>query len=259
MRDLYRGIGLNGREHSEETISDRVSRTANTSPHAAHEAAFVLLNPARRRVYDRAYSTVSKIAEIRLRLRLDATDLWQQSQCDEFLNNLRDGARREKVGTKPPRLSRRVPWRAAILLIVLLLPIAVAIFGAATDRPAPHQMKEFAEQPKAPVMSATDRAAAVRERRIRNFVIHRMTRDSAPLEDAPINDAVALVREGVGYAPPQTGVIYQRGPGVAPLEIKTQSGANYFVKLVDWNTNNVAMSAFIRGGDRFDVEVPLGV
>lgn len=46
--------------------------------------------------------------------------------------------------------------------------------------------------------------------------------------------------------------------GVAPLEIKTNFGANYFIKLIDAGTQQIKMSAFIEGGKTFKILVPLG-
>ncbi len=45
--------------------------------------------------------------------------------------------------------------------------------------------------------------------------------------------------------------------GVAPLEIRTSAGQNYFVKLVD-SAGRVVMTMLIEGGRRFETEVPLG-
>lgn len=47
-------------------------------------------------------------------------------------------------------------------------------------------------------------------------------------------------------------------PGLAPLEIRTQPGADYFVKLVDRATGRDALGIYVRGGRPIEVEVPLG-
>ncbi len=46
--------------------------------------------------------------------------------------------------------------------------------------------------------------------------------------------------------------------GVAPLEIKTQFGKNYYVKVVNTRNNQVALTAYIIGGRSFEVLMPLG-
>ena len=46
--------------------------------------------------------------------------------------------------------------------------------------------------------------------------------------------------------------------GVAPLEIKTGAGNNYYIKIVNVSSNQTALIAYIVGGRRFEVEMPLG-
>jgi hypothetical protein len=45
---------------------------------------------------------------------------------------------------------------------------------------------------------------------------------------------------------------------VAPLEIQTQSGLNYLVKLVDARTKSPVLTVFVVGGTTVNVDVPLG-
>ena len=47
--------------------------------------------------------------------------------------------------------------------------------------------------------------------------------------------------------------------GVAPLEIKTRTGNNYYIKIVDIANNQVVLTAYIVGGRHFEVLIPLGV
>lgn len=46
--------------------------------------------------------------------------------------------------------------------------------------------------------------------------------------------------------------------GVAPLEIKTGSGNNYYIKIVNVSNNQTALTAYVVGGRPFEVEMPLG-
>lgn len=45
---------------------------------------------------------------------------------------------------------------------------------------------------------------------------------------------------------------------IAPFEILSQVGDNQFVKLVDANTGQDAIAILVRGGERFEVDIPLG-
>ncbi|MBL8200351.1 MAG: hypothetical protein JNK40_05195 [Chromatiales bacterium] len=45
---------------------------------------------------------------------------------------------------------------------------------------------------------------------------------------------------------------------IAPFEISTSPGSNYLVKLVDARRGTEVMDVFVRGGQRVEVQVPLG-
>jgi hypothetical protein len=58
--------------------------------------------------------------------------------------------------------------------------------------------------------------------------------------------------------PASAGVMQRPSePGVAPLGIKTRSGNDYYVKLVDMAGRTV-MTMYVEGGRYFETEVPLG-
>lgn len=54
-----------------------------------------------------------------------------------------------------------------------------------------------------------------------------------------------------------TGIIKWPQSAIAPLEIKTTTGFNYFIKLIDSNGRS-AMTMYIKGGENFQTKVPLG-
>ncbi len=68
------------------------------------------------------------------------------------------------------------------------------------------------------------------------------------------------VLQGNSKQLPRTGVLTQQflGKGVAPLEIKTKSGSNYYVKVLNWSTHDEVITAFIRGGEPFETLLPVG-
>lgn len=45
---------------------------------------------------------------------------------------------------------------------------------------------------------------------------------------------------------------------IAPLGINTKEGQNYFIKLVDSDTNKTALTIFVRGGQPVNIQIPLG-
>lgn len=75
-----------------------------------------------------------------------------------------------------------------------------------------------------------------------------------------IEAAVQKLINGESDPLPTTRVIRKNfyGLGVAPLEVKTNSGSNYYLKVVDWTTKAEILTAFIRGGQPFETTVPVG-
>jgi hypothetical protein len=57
-----------------------------------------------------------------------------------------------------------------------------------------------------------------------------------------------------------TGLVWNRTGrrAEAPLTIVTSSGSDYYVKLIDAYTGADAIAIFVKGGQRIDVEVPIG-
>ena len=56
-----------------------------------------------------------------------------------------------------------------------------------------------------------------------------------------------------------TGIITQEfDKGAAPLAIKTQSGNDYYVKIIEVNTRHAVMTAYIKGGEAINAKLPLG-
>jgi hypothetical protein len=72
---------------------------------------------------------------------------------------------------------------------------------------------------------------------------------------APVtSDACAARRQ------PEQGVYanYVESPGIAPLTIKTESGSNYFIKVVDTATDRPIRTLFVYGGSTLEALVPAG-
>lgn len=67
---------------------------------------------------------------------------------------------------------------------------------------------------------------------------------SEPVQPLPINGAIKR---------------YVEDEAIAPLKITTrESGNHYFVKIVDWYTNRLVCTVFIRSGQFVSLDVPLG-
>ncbi|MEM7820361.1 MAG: J domain-containing protein [Candidatus Aenigmatarchaeota archaeon] len=65
-----------------------------------------------------------------------------------------------------------------------------------------------------------------------------------PIQPLPINGAIKR---------------YVDDEAIAPLKITTrESGNHYFVKIVDWHTNKLVCTVFIRSGQSVNLDVPIG-
>ncbi len=74
---------------------------------------------------------------------------------------------------------------------------------------------------------------------------------SSPLPSKPVfNPPIIPISQGV--------VTRSNEEGIAPFEILTEAGSDYFIKLVDVRTQNEILTAYIQGGRPFEVDVPLG-
>jgi hypothetical protein len=120
MKDLYRHLGVN------ESATDAEVRAAlaDVDADTQEAAAFILLDPRRRAVYDRNRRTVATIGRLRANLGLNLTRFWPRSRFEDFTIDL----------TPPPRRRRRV----------VMDPTAVAwAFGVKPAVRRPHRRRRI--------------------------------------------------------------------------------------------------------------------
>jgi len=74
-------------------------------------------------------------------------------------------------------------------------------------------------------------------------------------------DSQAAFEANFKPQPAKPGILFNNSglEGIAPFEIVTSPGANYFVKLVDFLSDEGTVGIFVRGGQRIEVNVPLGL
>jgi len=92
------------------------------------------------------------------------------------------------------------------------------------------------------------------------MVIQRLKRAGLSTDNVTVGVAVLKIIQGISDTLPPTGVLTRgfKGQGVAPLQVKTQVGANYYIKVVDWTTKSEVLTAFVQGGQPFETTVPVG-
>lgn len=73
---------------------------------------------------------------------------------------------------------------------------------------------------------------------------------SAKIEQPPFTAPPVQINHGI--------ISKSFAVGVAPLEIRTRYGNNYYIKIVNTSTNQAALTAYVVGGRPFEVLMPLG-
>lgn len=118
-----------------------------------------------------------------------------------------------------------------------------------------------------PTLDGIAEIAKARAERVRQFVTSRFARigiaASATIVETNVQrmaHAPLATAFNIANPVPSTGLVDKNffGEGVAPFEIKTRSGGYYFIKLVDSSTDQEVLTAFIRGGEPFETNVPIG-
>lgn len=230
MRNLYTRLGIEPLA-SEQEIRAAIARCTNST--VKTDGAEVLLNPSRRRNYDRVHRTLCDIGVLRAHLGLSHGNNWGSPESDDFNVEPTHGiSLHDELVAKIKRFNKKSKVDDFV-----------------------NSVKEF--------IAGIFRLAAVFGAIAGVIWIISIWEDSSRSSSAPRS----------GYSPPsqptfnepalqlpQSGTIrrYTSRAGVAPLEIKTSAGSNYLIKLEDVSSGRNILDVFIRGGSTIEIEVPLG-
>lgn len=83
----------------------------------------------------------------------------------------------------------------------------------------------------------------------------QIEQETSALEVNPVKPMPTIPR-------PSSGLYTENLNGqqaIAPLEIRTDSGSDYYVKVVNAANDNDTLAIYIHGGETVEVEVPLGI
>jgi hypothetical protein len=242
MRDLYRHIGLPGHTDDRTAIANAIQRCRSDRA-AARAAEAILLDPERKAIYDRARNTLETIGQIRANLGLLRAQNWLASNCSDFdvMPSTRVARSRNPRVTSYTAKSKHSWFSLGIVILGCLFSIGFVGFFVS------QVIREEASLPR----------------------IQRSGPGSYPSREVrSLNQRVAIppgfvLEDREGRSPldlPSTGVMRRTYTGmpVAPLEIRTTAGRNYYIKVVAYGTDREVLSAFIRGGEPFETTMPLG-
>ncbi len=137
MKDLYKQLGVD--ESAGESDIRVAVGTAAGEPR--DDAEFILLDPARRAVYDRNRRVLVTVGRLRANLGLNLSRFWPRSRFADFtidLNPVTGGEGRRidpmtmawALGVEPPGGGRpRRPRRRTLLVVAVLAIVATVSFA----------------------------------------------------------------------------------------------------------------------------------
>lgn len=257
MRNLYSRLKI---DPSASTDEVRAAIAACRHATLRDDAAEVLLVPERRRSYDDLHSVLSDIGQLRAALALSHGDNWRGDAATDYTvpaaparpryaefkaqmaSRLARQAQRREDREREVRAQR---LRRSFSTRIVGLGATVVGFGGALLR----MLFQLAKA--AAIVAAVGVAIYV----VRELVDmnDRPGSVSRPVVQAPRFSVQPVARPYTGYSRQFAGA----APS-APLEIRTSSGVDYLVKLVDAYRDTDALDVFVRGGETVQVEVPRG-
>ena len=230
MRDLYFRLGIDPTA-SEEEIRRAISKCDSIALKA--DAAAALLVAARRQSYDRVHETLHNIGTLRANLGLTHGESWIRLEADDF---------------------SKQPTHAESMYDILVTKLHQVNKKAKNNRFI-DSIKEF--------FYGIFRVVAVVAGIAAFIWIGSTWENSSSSSQATTgehNTSTQLEFNEPKLPLPFSGKVrrFTSQPGVAPLEIKTDSKSNYLVKLEGVTTGKDILDVFVRGGSVVEIDVPLG-
>lgn len=219
MKDLYGRLRLRGPETQPDRIRSVLAHGA-VSAADRRDAEFVLLDSRRRRVYDQTWKTLTLLGQLRANLGLTHGENWSEHEFNAAPTRASELALLGAHSTAKTDTEYRQHESTGIgKYAVFAILLVILLFALSAPDNSPQQLD-------------SSRAAS---------------RQVSPAFDEP---AQAL---------PSTGV-YQayRSNRIAPFRIVTRGDGNFFIRMVDVGSGNIALELFVRGGEVTETRMPLG-
>lgn len=230
MRNLYSRLGISPNS-SEHDIRSALDKCANST--LRDDVREVLLNLNRRRNYDRVHATLRDIGSLRAHLGLNYSDNWRSPESDDFSTEpVHSLSLHDELISKVRHFNKRSKAKVVTSsiqdLFYGILRLAAAFGGIAGV---------------IWMISASDDASRPLPTPSNSYVEPEQPAFSEPVLPTPTSGSIRR---------------FTGAEGVAPLEIRTNSGSNYLVRLEDISTGADVLDVFVRGGSVTSIEVPLG-
>jgi hypothetical protein len=270
MKDLYKRLNITPTAFAPE-IREALSGIRDEDLRKRTEG--ILLQPKRRQVYDKNHDLLSKISELRANLGVNHGEFWgsgdfsdfttEPTQIDTETEKLVNAVRATQENPYKVDLNEkgRSPWGCFIIFGILML---IGYFSdddqtktndhrEAPRRESAGERRGFEESFSEPAVPWGDwLVETFGVEGAGDWVVETLGVEgggeesfSEPAVPAPANGYVFFEKESYGDK--------------APFEIKTPWGSgDHIIKLKDWSTGELFLSAFVLEGASFETEVPLG-
>ncbi|WP_153304242.1 hypothetical protein [Desulfovermiculus halophilus] len=230
MRDLYFRLGIYPTAPEEE-IRKAISKCDSVALKA--DAAAVLLVAARRQSYDRVHETLHNIGTLRANLGLTYGESWIRLESDDFSKHpTYTDSMYDTLVTKLHQVNKKAKinrftdsikgfFYGIFRVAAIVTSIAALIWIGSTWESSSSSSQTTTGEHNTSTQS-------------------EFNEPKLPL---PFSGKVRR---------------FTSQPGVAPLEIKTDSNSHYLVKLEDVTTGKDILDVFVRGGSAVEIDVPFG-
>lgn len=262
MRNLYSKLGINVSASRAE-----IERAISSCPNASvrEHAKEILLVEHRRIEYDRLNSLLMFIGQLRAGLGISHAENWDEKIADQYTRFHPLGSQRRRFYEKVNMLNNQIRQQHAkareyansqeqpehgCLGNIIVIGVIVAVMFIYNE----NKKNDYT----APVTSWTsENGASTREA---DVDIYQGSSQRALDEGAAVRIPPKPIFNHPPQATPPNGEVYWyvRGAAEAPFEIRTEGSSDYYVKLKDANSKRDILGIFIRGGERVEIEVPLG-
>jgi len=259
MKNLYRKMGFTDNNIDDSAIRYRLGLLGSEDKFAVEE---ILFNPSRRGAYDRTYNTLEQIGTLRAMLKQGIADNYWGKEYAGF--NISISETETKKPTNEPVKQKEVSDKnvgkaVALVFLVLLGLLFIGISVNSENEPVKNQKPIVVQPPTAE--STLNTQLEEKDSHIKS--------DQFPIEEKPVELTPAEILQAEidifkethqELSLPPTGILSESNQiSLAPFEVITQGlGDHYFIKLEEVISEKVVLTAFIRVGERFERDVPLG-
>lgn len=264
MRDLYKRLSIRS-DAMPQSIMRAIDSCGDMS--LREDARFILENAEIKKAYDQAHRTVSRIARLRSNLGLRHTSNWsgalpydfecpptrELSQLDKLKSKISTGASENSTSYQIGRLIGRLLLRKPRVITLVVLLLAGWIYSSCDSETS----KVVLSDGKSNSAVVSNQIPTFRSTNSYAGMFDDLPR--APRKNTPEPILAQLFNERE-ISLPQSGELqtFTSDERMAPFEIRSASGGNYLVKLVDAYSKSDVLTIFIRGGVVVNVDVPLG-